>query len=123
MDTYVCALGVLRGMCAYLCVCAGVLRGMSEYLWVCAGGVEWDVYILMGVHWGCFGGCAHSHECTLGVSRWMCTSLWVYVERYEVGVYVTIGGFKADVYVAMVVCWGFRSGCVCSYGYALGVSR
>ena len=72
------------------------------------------MYILMGVHWGCFGGCAHSHECTLGVSRWMCTSLWVYVERYEVGVYVTIGGFNADVYVAMVVCWGFHSGCVCS---------
>ena len=36
----------------------------------------------------------------LGVSRWMCTLLWVYVERYEVGVYVTIGGFNADVYVA-----------------------
>ena len=29
MHTYVCALGVLRGMC--------------EYLWVCAGGVEGDV--------------------------------------------------------------------------------
>ena len=33
MSTYVCALGVLRGMCAYLCVCAG--------------GSEGDVYIPM----------------------------------------------------------------------------
>ena len=74
MHTYVCALGVLRGMCAYLCVCAGggegdvymVLRGMCEYLQVCAGGVEGmceyllvcaggvegDVCIPMCVRWG-----------------------------------------------------------------------
>ena len=38
MHTYVCALGVLRGMCTYLCVC-----------W----GVEGDVYIPMCVRWGC----------------------------------------------------------------------
>ena len=38
MHTYVCALGVLRGMCAYLCVCAG--------------GGEGDVYIPMCVRWG-----------------------------------------------------------------------
>ena len=38
MHTYVCALGVLRGMCAY--------NG-------CAGGVEGDVCIPMGVRWGC----------------------------------------------------------------------
>ena len=38
MHTYVCALGVLRGMCTYLCVCAG--------------GVEGDVYIPMCVRWG-----------------------------------------------------------------------
>ena len=37
--TYVCALGMLRGMCAYLCVCAG--------------GVEGDVCIPMCVRWGC----------------------------------------------------------------------
>ena len=47
-----CALGVLRGMCAYLCECAGVVRGMCEYLWVCAGGVEGDVCIPMCVRWG-----------------------------------------------------------------------
>ena len=39
MHTYGCALGVLRGMCAYL--------------WVCTGGVEGVVYIPMGVHLGC----------------------------------------------------------------------
>ena len=39
MNTYGCALGVLRGMCTYLRVCAG--------------GVEGDVYIPTGVHWGC----------------------------------------------------------------------
>ena len=39
MHTYGCALGVLRGMCAYLCVCTG--------------GYEGDVYIAMCVHWGC----------------------------------------------------------------------
>ena len=39
MHTYVCALGVLREMCAYLCVCAG--------------GVEGDVCIPMCVRWGC----------------------------------------------------------------------
>ena len=26
-DTYVCAMGVLRGMCTYLCVCAGGVEG------------------------------------------------------------------------------------------------
>ena len=39
MHTYVCALGVVRGMCTYLCVCAG--------------GGEGDVYIPMCVRWGC----------------------------------------------------------------------
>ena len=39
MNTYGCALGVLRGMCAKLCVCAG--------------GVERDVCIAMCVCWGC----------------------------------------------------------------------
>ena len=39
MHSYVCALGVLRGMCTYL--------------WVCAGGVEADVCIAMGVRRGC----------------------------------------------------------------------
>ena len=39
MHTYGCALGVLRGMCEYLCVCAG--------------GVEGDVCIPMCVCWGC----------------------------------------------------------------------
>ena len=53
MHTYVCALGVLRGMCAYLCVCAGGVEGMCAYLCVCAGGVEGDVYIPVGVCWGC----------------------------------------------------------------------
>ena len=53
MHTYGCALGVLRGMCAYLWVCAGLLRGMCTYLCVCAGGVEGDVCIPMGVRWGC----------------------------------------------------------------------
>ena len=38
MHTYVCALGVVRGMCTYLCVCAG--------------GVEGDVCIPMCVRWG-----------------------------------------------------------------------
>ena len=38
MHTYVCALGVVRGMCAYLCVCTG--------------GVERDVCIPMCVRWG-----------------------------------------------------------------------
>ena len=52
MHTYVCALGVVRGMCTYLCECAGVVRGMCEYLWVCAGGVEGDVCIPMCVRWG-----------------------------------------------------------------------
>ena len=47
MSTYGCALGVLRGMCTYL--------------WVCTGGVEGDVYILMGVHWECWGGCVHTY--------------------------------------------------------------
>ena len=28
MHTYVRALGVLRGMCAYLCVCAGGVEGV-----------------------------------------------------------------------------------------------
>ena len=54
MHTYVCALGVLRVMCTYLCVCVpGVLRGMCEYLWVCTGGVEGCVCIPMGENWGC----------------------------------------------------------------------
>ena len=44
MHSYVCALGVLRGMC--------------EYLWVCAGGVE--------------GGCVQSYVCVLGVLNGMC---------------------------------------------------
>ena len=52
-DTYGCALGVLRGMCAYLWVCAGGVEGMCAYLWVCAGGVEGDVCIPIGVRWGC----------------------------------------------------------------------
>ena len=43
MHTYVCALGVLRGVCEYLWVCVGVLRRMCEYLWVCTGSVERDV--------------------------------------------------------------------------------
>ena len=38
MNTYGCALGVLRGVCTYLCACAG--------------GVEGDVYIAICVHWG-----------------------------------------------------------------------
>ena len=41
MHTYVCALGVLRGMCTYLCVCAG--------------GGEGDVCIPMCVCWGVEG--------------------------------------------------------------------
>ena len=41
MNTYGCALGVLRGMCTYLCACAG--------------GVERDVYIPMCVRWGVEG--------------------------------------------------------------------
>ena len=53
MHTYGCALGVLRGMCTYLCVRTGGVEGMCTYLWVCAGGVEGDVCIPMGVHWGC----------------------------------------------------------------------
>ena len=69
MHSYVCALGVLRGMCAYLWVCAGGggggrgcvhtygcalggVEGMCTYLWVCTGGVEGDVCIAMCVHWG-----------------------------------------------------------------------
>ena len=28
MHTYGCALGVLRGMCTYLCVCAGGVEGV-----------------------------------------------------------------------------------------------
>ena len=55
MNTYGCAQGVLRGMCAYLWVCTGGVEGMCvntygcalgvlrEYLWVCARGVEGDV--------------------------------------------------------------------------------
>ena len=51
----VCA-GVLRGcvrwgvegMCALR-----VLRGMCAYLWVCTWGNEGDVYIPIGVRWGC----------------------------------------------------------------------
>ena len=39
MHSYVCALGVLRGMC--------------EYLWVCAGSVEGDVCIPMVYARGC----------------------------------------------------------------------
>ena len=53
MHTYGCALGVLRG-CVHTYGCAlGVLRGMCTYLRVCTGGVEGDVCIPMGVHWGC----------------------------------------------------------------------
>ena len=37
VHTYVCALGVLRGLC--------------EYRQVCAGDVEGDMHIAMGVHW------------------------------------------------------------------------
>ena len=48
VHTYGCALGVLRGMCTYLCVCAGGVEGD-----VCAGGGEGDVCIPMCVHWGC----------------------------------------------------------------------
>ena len=41
--------GVLRG-----CGCAqGGVEGMCTYLWLCTGSVEGDVYIAMGVHWGC----------------------------------------------------------------------
>ena len=38
-------------------------------------GIKMDVYIAMGVRWGVQDGCVHVHsyECTLGVSRWMCT--------------------------------------------------
>ena len=39
MQSYGCAMGVLRGVCAKL--------------WVCAGGVEGSVCIAMGVRWGC----------------------------------------------------------------------
>ena len=38
-----------------------------------AGGFKMDVYIAMSVRWGFQDGCVHSYECTLGVSRWMCT--------------------------------------------------
>ena len=62
-----------------------------------AGGVETDVYIAMGVRWGCRDGCVHSYEYA--------------------------GGFKMDVYIAMGVRWGFQDGCVHSYGCTLGVSR
>ena len=61
-----------------------------------AGGFKMDVYIAMSVRWGFEDGCVHSYGCTLGVSRWMCTKLWVYP-----------GGFKMDVYIAMSVRWGF----------------
>ena len=43
MNTYGCALAVLRGMCEYLWVCVGVLRRMCEYLCMYTGGVEGDV--------------------------------------------------------------------------------
>ena len=39
MHSYGCALGGVEGMCTYL--------------WLCTGSVEGDVYIAMGVHWGC----------------------------------------------------------------------
>ena len=61
MHSYVCALGVLRGMCAYLWVCAGG-----------GGGGEGDVYIPMGVRWGVLRGCVHTYGCALGVLRGMC---------------------------------------------------
>ena len=38
----------VEGMCAL-----GVLRGMCAYLWLCAGGVVGEVYIAMCVRWGC----------------------------------------------------------------------
>ena len=34
-------------------VCAGVLRERCAYLWVCTEGDEGDVYIPIGVRWGC----------------------------------------------------------------------
>ena len=43
-------------MYMYVCiamVCTRVLRGMCAYLCVCAGGVEGDVCIPMCVRWGC----------------------------------------------------------------------
>ena len=46
MHTNVCVLGVLRDVCAYLCVCAG--------------GVEGDVCIPMGVLGVLKGMCAYS---------------------------------------------------------------
>ena len=37
-----------------MCILNGcALRGLCTYLWVCTGGVEGDVYIPMGMHWGC----------------------------------------------------------------------
>ena len=67
MNTYGCALGVMRGMCTYLLVCS---RGVEGYVCaggvegdvftksvegdVCAGGVEGDVCIPMAVRWGKF---------------------------------------------------------------------
>ena len=38
-------------------------------------GVKMDMYIVMSVRWGCCDGYVHSYECTLGVSRWICTLL------------------------------------------------
>ena len=49
MHSYVCALGVLRGMCEYLWVCTGSVEGDVCILTVCAGGVEEDVCIPIGV--------------------------------------------------------------------------
>ena len=53
------------------------------------------MYIPMGVHWGCCGGCVHSYVCALGVLRGMCTYLRV-----------CTGGVEGDVYLPMGVHWG-----------------
>ena len=68
----------------------GVLRGMCTYLWVCTGGVEGDVYIPTGVHWGYLGGCVHTYGCALGVLRGLCTYLWVCARGVEGDVYLLI---------------------------------
>ena len=40
--------------------------------------------------------------CALGVSRWICTELWVCANSVKLDVYVAMG-VKMDVYVAMGV--------------------
>ena len=98
-----CALGVLRGMCAYLWVCAGGVEGDVCIPMCVLWGVEGDVCIPMCVRWGCYGGCVHTYGCALGVLRGMCEYLCV-----------CTGGIEGDVCIPYVCALGVLRG-MCKY--------